>query len=116
MGCAPSCKKAATVEHAELIAQLRPVGSGLPLPEGWVAEEIRWNGQRIELAHDARLDVARLDRGSVSIQRRDAEGWRCIGTDQEGAGLWVRDGRRLALARLQRLRAADAGVPTLYVA
>lgn len=81
-----------------------------------MAEEIRWNGQRIELAHDARLDVARLGRGSVSIQRRDAEGWRCIGTDQEGAGLWVRDRRRLALARLQRIRAADAGVPTLYVA
>jgi hypothetical protein len=112
----------------EIIAQLRPAATELELPAGWVAEEIRWDGQDREIAYDpARFQVLRAARDSLDPELRalfTEHGWRRFGLDAEGAELWVRDLDQTGLARLDRLSAADThtsgpeatGPDALYVA
>jgi hypothetical protein len=113
----------------EIVAQLRPTtATDLPLPAGWVAEEIRWDGEDREIAYDpARFQVLRASRDSFDPELRALfaeHGWRRFGVDSEGAELWVRDLDQTGLARLDRLRAPAAhttgteatGPDALYVA
>lgn len=112
----------------EIVAQLWPAESGLALPDGWVAEEIRWDGVDREIAYDSRrFQILRAGRDTFDAELRalfGAYGWRCFGVDSEGAELWVRDLDQSGLARLDRLCAptADpagpeaAGTEALYVA
>jgi hypothetical protein len=112
----------------EIVAPLRPAETELALPDGWVAEEIRWDGVDREIAYDPRrFQILRAARDGFDAELRavfGAYGWRCFGVDSDGAELWVRDLDRSGLARLDRLRAptADPGGPeaagpeALYVA
>jgi hypothetical protein len=112
----------------ETVAQLRPVATELALPAGWVAEEIRWDGQDREIAYDpARFQVLRAARDSLDAELCGIfaeHGWRRFGVDTEGAELWVQDRDRTGLARLDRLSrpaapslgAEATGPDALYVA
>jgi hypothetical protein len=112
----------------EIVAQLRPVATDLALPAGWVAEEIRWDGEDREITYDpARFQVLRAsgDRFDPELRVLFVEhGWRRFGVDSEGAELWVRDLDQTGLARLDRLSRPIAdnsgteatGPDALYVA
>jgi hypothetical protein len=105
----------------DIVARLRPVESDLELPEGWTAQEIRWDGVDREIAFDPRrFKVMRISPGAFDEELRDmfdAFGWTQLGTDREGAELWARDRQRSGLARLDHLRGAQAEGPTaLFVA
>jgi hypothetical protein len=98
----------------EVVAQLRPGDTDLALPAGWVAEEIRWDGEEREIAYDpARFQVSRPGRDSFDPELRALfaeHGWRRFGVDSEGAELWVRDLDQTGLARLDRIAAPAAEV------
>lgn len=103
------------------VAQIRPLESDLPLPDGWVAAEIRWDGSDREIAYDpARFAVLRVHDGSIAGELRallSQSGWRCCGTDTDAAELWVQDRQQQNLARLDRLsHPAAPGGDVLYVA
>jgi hypothetical protein len=88
------------------VAHLRPPNSGLPLPEGWVAEQLRWGGADHEVAYDpARIDLLRVVAGVDADARRRlaGAGWERVGTDADGDELWVLDRTGRALDRLDHL-------------
>jgi hypothetical protein len=115
-------------DRREIVAQLRLSEVDLELPEGWVAEEIRWDGVDREIAYDPRrFQILRASSDSFDAELHalfGAYGWRRFGVDSEGAELWVRDLDQSGLARLDRLRSAtadaagveSAGRDALYVA
>jgi hypothetical protein len=96
-------------DSPEIVAQLRPAATELELSAGWVAEEIRWDGEDREIAYDpARFQILRAGRDSFDAELRALfaeHGWRPFGVDSEGAELWVRDLYQTGLARLDRLHA-----------
>jgi hypothetical protein len=100
-------------EEEQLVIEIRTPGSSVPPPGGWVVEPMRWNGQEVEVAYDARqLHLGRLCPGPAANLRRQlaANGWRHVSTDSENAELWIAATEDLALSRLDRLSARDAGV------
>jgi hypothetical protein len=103
-------------DHSEIVAQLRPAASGIEVPSGWVAEEIRWDGADHEVAYDpARFRVLRAARDSFDPELRALfieHGWRRFGVDCEGAELWVRYLDQTGVARMDRFatRALDPGI------
>jgi hypothetical protein len=90
------------------VAQIRDEGSTEPLPEGWVAEPVRWDGRPMEVAFDPgrhkvlRVRAGQLDRDGLDRQLTSA-GWRRVFTDSEGAELWMGSHADVAHARLDRL-------------
>jgi hypothetical protein len=102
------------------VADIRPEGSGPPLPDGWVAQPVRWNGQAMEVAFNpqrykvARFTAHQMDRGD---RRRlfGQAGWRQVGVDREGAELWIADRAQVQRSRLDRLGAQQPAVPSQSV-
>lgn len=102
-----------TAEHHTRPAfEIAPPGRLQPLPGGWVVDEIRWNGEDMEIAYDAhRSRVMRAGGGTFDQQKRQtlaSAGWELAGTDGDGAELWIADRAQVAMARLRRLAAEPA--------
>lgn len=92
----------------EPIVEIRREGSGDPLPAGWVARPIRWNGEAMEVAYDPQqVQVLRAMARHMDLEGRRRifrqAGWRQIGPDSEGVELWVADREHLAAGHLDRL-------------
>jgi hypothetical protein len=96
----------------QLPVEIRAAGASEPLPDGWVVEPWRWNGQDVEVAYDARqVRVGRICAGPAVDLRRQlaANGWRHVSTDSEDAELWIVTTEDLALSRLDGLAARASG-------
>ena len=94
-----------------VIGQIRPPDCDLPVPDGWIATEIWWDGKDAELVYDpARYTVIQARPSILDEHLRadlTATGWRQFGTDNRGCELWVLERNQATLARLDGLRQAD---------
>jgi hypothetical protein len=99
------------------VAHLRPPNSGRPLPPGWVAEAVRWDGVDHEVAYDpTRIHVAHVAAGFPDASESlAAAGWERVGVDAHGGELWVLDRGRRALERLNHLTHTSAPANDLAV-
>jgi hypothetical protein len=102
------------------IAELRPTNTDLPVRDGWVTEEIRWDGRDHEIAYDPRHhQILRASPDTFDpelLALFETHGWRRFGVDTEGAELWVRDLDRSALAHLGGLCTARVDTQSAGVA